>query len=99
MCIRDRYDDSKGCYLDGERVEFPLEVRNRRRGDKYRPLGMRGEKKLKELLSERKIPQEERDWLPVFVSGGQIVWVPGLPVAEKFKVTSGSRKVFIIKIL
>jgi len=93
------YDDSKGCYLDGERVEFPLEVRNRRRGDKYRPLGMRGEKKLKELLSERKIPQEERDWLPVFVSGGQIVWVPGLPVAEKFKVTSGSRKVFIIKIL
>ncbi|MBC7363650.1 MAG: tRNA lysidine(34) synthetase TilS [Candidatus Aminicenantes bacterium] len=92
-------NDAQRCYLDAGRLKFPLEVRNRRPGDKYRPLGLRGEKKLKELLRERKIPREERDWLPVFVSGGQIVWVPGLPVAENFKVTPGTKKIFVIEIL
>jgi len=92
-------DDAQRCYLDADRLKFPLEVRNRRPGDKYRPLGLRGEKKLKELLRERKIPREERDWLPVFVSGGQIVWVPGLPVAENFKVTSETKKIFVVEIL
>jgi len=93
------YDDARRCYLDADRVEFPLEVRNRRPGDRYQPAGRRGQKKLKELFRERKISREERDWVPVFVSAGQIVWVPGLPVAENFKVTSETKKIFVIEML
>lgn len=91
------YDDSKRCYLDADKLNFPLEVRSRKPGDKYRPLGMSGEKKLKDLLGERKIPQEERDLLPVFVSGGKIVWAPGLPVSDEFKITGKTRKIFLIE--
>ena len=92
-----RYDDASRCYLDAGKLDLPLEVRSRRPGDKYRPLGLKGEKKLKDLLRERKIPQAERDILPVFLSGGRIAWVLGLPVADEFKVTPATRKVFVIE--
>ncbi|MGB9764958.1 MAG: tRNA lysidine(34) synthetase TilS [Candidatus Saccharicenans sp.] len=91
------FDDENRCYLDAEKLTFPLEVRSRKPGDKYRPLGMRGKKKLKDLLRERKIPQEERDFLPVFISGGKIVWVPGLPVSDEFKIIGKTRKIFLIE--
>jgi len=91
------YDDSKRCYLDANKLSLPLEVRSRKAGDKYRPLGLKGEKKLKELLRERKIPQEDRDLLPVFISAGKIVWVPGLPVSDEFRVTDKTKRILLIE--
>jgi tRNA(Ile)-lysidine synthase len=91
------YDDARRCYLDADELKFPLEVRSRRPGDKYRPLGMPGEKKLKELMSERKIPGANRNLLPLFVSDGKIIWAPGLPVSEAHRVSSRTRRVFIIE--
>ncbi|MGQ9801429.1 MAG: tRNA lysidine(34) synthetase TilS [Candidatus Saccharicenans sp.] len=91
------YDDANRCYLDASKLKFPLEVRSRQPGDKYRPLGMKGEKKLKELFCERKIPQADRGQLPVFVSGGKIAWVPGLPVADEFRITATTSEIFLIE--
>ena len=91
------FDDTRICYLDADKLTFPLEVRSRKPGDKYRPLKLKGEKRLKDLLRERKIPQEERDLTPVFLSAGKIVWAPGLPVSERHKISSETRKIFTIK--
>jgi len=91
------FDDAKRCYLDASKVTLPLEVRNRRPGDKYQALGLHGEKKIKESLRERKIPQAERSVLPVFLSAGKIVWVPGLPISEEFKVTRSTDKILLIE--
>ncbi|MDI6845584.1 MAG: tRNA lysidine(34) synthetase TilS [Candidatus Saccharicenans sp.] len=91
------FDDSVRCYLDADKLEFPLEIRNRKPGDRYRPLGMKGQKKLKELLRERKISPAEREILPVFLLRGKILWVPGLPAAEEFKVTEETRRIFLIE--
>jgi len=91
------FDDAKRCYLDASKVTLPLEIRNRRPGDKYQPLGLCGQKKIKECLRERKIPQAERDGLPVFLSTGKIVWVPGLPVSGEFRVTPSTEKVLLIE--
>ncbi|HAV42086.1 MAG TPA: tRNA lysidine(34) synthetase TilS [Acidobacteria bacterium] len=93
------FDDAKRCYLDASKVTLPLEVRNRRPGDKYQPLGLCGQKKIKECLQERKIPQAERDGLPVFLSAGKIVWVPGLPVSEEFKVIPSTENILLISAL
>jgi tRNA(Ile)-lysidine synthase len=80
------FDDRRRALVDADRIEFPLVVRNRRPGDRYRPLGAPGSKKLKEILRAKGIELEDRDILPVFLSGGSIVWVPGLPVAEAFRL-------------
>jgi tRNA(Ile)-lysidine synthase len=91
-----RTDDHREACLDWDKLAFPLHVRNRQEGDRYRSLGSPGRKKLKEIMRAKGIPQPERDKNPVFLSGDEIVWVLGLPVSEKFKITAETRKVFVI---
>jgi len=91
-----RFDNDREAYLDWSKLKFPLLVRNRRDGDRYQPLGSPGRKKLKEIMRAKDIPQSERDRHPVFLSGDEIVWVLGLPVSEKHKVTPETNEVFVI---
>jgi hypothetical protein len=44
------------------------------------------------------VPLADRDRLPVFLSRGAIVWVPGLPVSEAHKVTERTREIFSIRV-
>jgi len=92
-------DDRTGVDLDPAKLVFPLVIRNRRPGDLYRPLGAPGRKKLKEILRAKGVPVAGRDRLPVFLSRDEIVWAPGLPVAEKYKVTQGTETVFSIRLV
>ena len=62
-------------------------VRNRRDGDRFHPLGLPQPKKLKDFLIDRKIAAEYRDRLPLLVWNGEIVWIAGVEVSERFKVT------------
>jgi tRNA(Ile)-lysidine synthase len=64
-----------------------LVVRNRRRGDRFHPLGMQTDKKLKDFLIDRKIAADVRDRVPLLVWNGEIVWVAGVEISERFKVT------------
>ncbi|HID55672.1 TPA: tRNA lysidine(34) synthetase TilS [Candidatus Poribacteria bacterium] len=82
--------------LDLERLSSPLIVRNRRPGDRFRPLGMKGSKKLKDFLIERKVPIEERDKVPILISDGEIAWVVGYRVDERFKMRDETRRFAVI---
>jgi len=62
-------------------------IRNRREGDRFRPLGMAHDKKLKDLLIDRKIAASSRDRIPLVIWQGTIAWVAGVEVSELFKVT------------
>jgi tRNA(Ile)-lysidine synthase len=62
-------------------------VRNRRPGDRFQPLGMDHPKKLKDFLIDRKIAVEIRDRLPLLVWNGEIVWVAGVEISERFRIT------------
>ena len=90
------FDDGSRCYCDAEKLDFPLMIRNRRDGDRYRPLGSPGRKKLKEIFRARGISVQDRDRLPLFLCREKIVWVPGLPVAEEFRLTSETKTVFVL---
>ncbi|MEO6258822.1 MAG: tRNA lysidine(34) synthetase TilS [Thermoanaerobaculia bacterium] len=61
-------------------------VRNRRNGDRFQPLGLSHEKKLKELLIDRKIAVRSRDRIPLLLWNDTIVWVGGVEVSERFKI-------------
>src|SRR5947209_12607878 len=69
----------------GSAAHFSL--RNRRDGDRFRPLGLGHEKKLKDLLIDRKVPVEDRDRIPLLIWNGEIVWVAGVEVSDSFKIT------------
>lgn len=80
-------------------MKLPLVVRSRRPGDRFRPLGMRGQgRKLQDFLVDRKVSRSERDTLPLVVdSDDKIVWVVGQSVAEDFRVTDTSQGVILLK--
>lgn len=64
-----------------------LDVRSWRPGDRFRPLGAPGTKKLKDWFIDRRIPKKERKQLPVVTTvKGEIIWVPGFPPAERLKI-------------
>ena len=69
-------------------------VRNRRPGDRFIPLGMAHEKKLKDFLIDRKIAVEVRDRLPLLVWNDCIVWVAGVEISERFKVTDSPGELY-----
>lgn len=59
-------------------------VRARRPGDRYRPRGAPGRKKLKELFREARVPPHERLRWPLVCRGSDIAWVVGQRVGEAF---------------
>jgi tRNA(Ile)-lysidine synthetase-like protein len=61
-------------------------VRSWRPGDKVAPFGMKGTKKIQDILVDAKIPQSERRGLPLFESGGEIIWLPGYRIAAPWAV-------------
>ncbi len=65
-------------------------VRNRRPGDRIQPLGSSKRRRLKDLLIDRRVPRQERDRLPLLVVDGEIAWVPGVTIGERFKLSGGS---------
>ena len=68
----------------------PLTVRGWRDGDRMRPVGLGGTKTLQDLFTDRKVPRELRRTLPVVAtSGGEIVWVAGVALDERFAAAEG----------
>jgi tRNA(Ile)-lysidine synthase len=51
-------------------------VRGRRPGDRIRPHGMRGHKKLQDYYVDRKIPRRDRDAAPIIAAGADVLWTP-----------------------
>ena len=92
------FNNYKGSCLDLEKLQFPLTVRSRREGDRYQPFGSPGRKKLKEIMRAKRIPLQDRNKRPVFLSGGEIIWVYGLPIAEKFKTGPETKGIFYISL-
>jgi tRNA(Ile)-lysidine synthase len=77
--------------VDAGRLAAELTVRSWRAGDRMRPLGLGGTKSLQDLFTDRKVPRGLRRTLPVVESDGEIVWVAGVAVSERFALTGNGR--------
>jgi tRNA(Ile)-lysidine synthase len=69
--------------FDLDRLLLPLRVRTPRAGDRMRPRGGRGSRKLSDLFIDAKIPRTRRSGLPLLeAADGTILFVPGLRPSE-----------------
>lgn len=85
--------------VQAARVTPPLTVRSWRSGDRFRPLGLGGRKKLQDFFVDRKVPREDRGSIPVVADATrEIVWVAGHAVAESVRVTNAGQGVIILKV-
>jgi tRNA(Ile)-lysidine synthase len=77
--------------LDADRLADTLTVRTWRDGDRMQPLGLDGTKSLQDLFGDRKVPRSLRHSLPVVESDGEIAWVAGVAVSDRFRVRPETR--------
>lgn len=80
-------DIRREAFVDARCLDGPLEVRGPRPGDRLRPLGAPGTRKLQDVLVDLRVPAGERAATPLVVCGGRVVWVCGMVVAEEGRIT------------
>lgn len=87
MLVIDPIDPSpRKAFLNMEKLQFPLTWRHWVPGDKFKPLGTRGFKKLSDFFKEQKIGATDRQKVWLLCSGKDIVWVAGYRIDDRYKL-------------
>jgi len=91
----DRAPRPAGEYVDADRTGLGgFVLRSWHRGDRFVPLGMSQQKKLSDFFVDAGIPAHEKHRYPVLTSAaGEIIWVCGLRIDDRFKITDSTRHV------
>lgn len=85
-------------WLAAEAVQGRLYVRNRRTGDRFQPLGMSSIKLISHVMADRKWDKRWRTVCPLLCDGSGILWVPGYTIADRAKITAGTRRFLMAKL-
>ena len=83
-----------GCF-DYDQLEYPLYLRHWEKGDYFFPLGSKGKKKLSDFFVDNKMSIDEKERIWLLTSGNNIIWVTGKRIANRFRLTSTTKKVLV----
>ncbi|MEQ9404726.1 MAG: tRNA lysidine(34) synthetase TilS [Cyclobacteriaceae bacterium] len=84
--------------FDAEKIQFPLTLRKWREGDRFRPLGMKGSKKISDYLIDKKVPLALKDDVLVLTTQHEIIWLVGHQISDDYKVTTSSKEILSVKL-
>lgn len=82
--------------FDYDKIEKEIIIRHRIDGDKIIPLGMKGNKKLKDIFIDMKIPREMRDEIPILCFDDKIAWIVGYKTSQESRITQDTKKILKI---
>jgi len=91
--------ESNVAWIDMDKIEFPLTIRNILPGDRFSPLGMEGTQKVKKFFINKKIRRSGRAACPILLSNDGIIWVGGFQIDNSVKVTSSTKKILKVELL
>jgi tRNA(Ile)-lysidine synthase len=86
-------------YLDLDKIQQPVIIRNRRDGDWFQPLGMQGRQKIKTFFINHKMPRCERNEIMLFVDQLSVIWIGNMHLNERVKITAETKNVLKLEIL
>lgn len=91
-------DDPLEAWLDSALIQPPLAVRAWRAGDRFQPIGMSGSVRVADFFTNQKVPRIARSRWPLVFAGEELIWVAGLRISEKYRLTPGSRLAVRLKL-
>ncbi len=86
-------------FMDYETVSFPLIIRNIRPGDRIQPLGIEGRKKVSSIFIDEKIPMIKRKKIPLLVDQKSVLWISGIKLSNRVKITDATEKILRAEII
>ena len=89
-------DNPNITYVDAGELIYPLLLRHWQEGDAFCPLGMQQSKKISDFFIDEKIPLQEKANIWLLTSNGEIVWVAGYRLDDRFKVSADTKTVLKI---
>ena len=81
-------------YISADDLDEEFFLRQWKEGDRFRPLGLKGTKKVSDFLNDRKVNVLDKKNQLVLTNRGRIVWIPGLRIDERFKIKNSTKKVY-----
>lgn len=84
--------------LDADKVTFPLVWRKWKAGDVFYPLGMEHRKKVSDFLIDKKVSVSDKDAVTVLESKGEIIWVVGYRIDNRYKITDQTQSVLVLSL-
>ena len=91
-------DHKQAEYIDADKIEGRLIVRNFRTGDRFQPLNFNGEKKLSDFFIDLKIPLHQRKGIPLLVCDAGIIWIMGYQIDNRFKITGTTNHILKLEL-
>jgi len=86
-------------FFDYDKIGLPLQVRNRRPGDRFQPAGLDGKsKKLQDLFVDTKIPRRQRDTIPLLCSGTEVLWIMGMRIDQRFLAQANTKQRLLVRV-
>lgn len=89
---------SELAFIDFDKLKFPLKLRKWEQGDTFYPLGMSGKKLLSDFFIDSKLNRFEKENTWLLLSGKDIVWVVGLRLDNRFKISSNTKRTLKVKL-
>ena len=80
-------------YISQDNIKSRFILRRWKNGDRFYPLGMKNSKKLSDFLTEQKVRSLEKKGQLVLTNAGKIVWVVGIRIDERYKISAKTKKV------
>ncbi|HCE55515.1 MAG TPA: tRNA lysidine(34) synthetase TilS [Lutibacter sp.] len=90
------FDDKNTISIDFDNIEFPLILRKRQKGDFFFPIGLNGKKKVSKFFKDEKCSLIDKENTWILCSKNDIVWVVGMRLDDRFKVTKTTSKILKI---
>lgn len=88
--------DTNQAFLDIDKLDFPLQMRKWKNGDRMQPFGLHGRKKISDILIDDKVSNLQKEKVHVLMSGEEIVWLAGVRVGHVARVTNDTKQVLVI---
>ena len=87
-------------YFDLDKIKGDITVSLRSPGDKIKPFGMMGYKKINRIFIDKKVSRYKRDSLLVFKDDrtNEIIYIENLVISEDFKVDKNTNNIISIKV-
>jgi len=83
--------------LDAQKISYPMIIRKWKAGDYFYPLGMNQKKKLSDYFIDNKYSIFDKENIFILESGGNIAWIIGDRIDDRFKITDSTSKGLLLK--